>query len=200
MGVHHLTVVGNNVRIHYDDGELIDAYPTGTGTFLPARGSTGGGEPPVDPPDPEPGEWTHPLPGSIITSPWGPRQGDFHYGCDFAYVGGRLGDVLAPTAMIVDVADGTSNASAGYYVSARSVDGQYTFKFYHMSAGSLTVSPGQTVAVGTKIGVEGNTGNSFGAHLHFEVFPGSLNNPWPPPFGPMTIDPVPLLQSHGVIV
>lgn len=201
LSVKYLSVVGNGIRIIYVDGQVVDSYPDGRGQFIPSRQVAGdGGEPPVDPPDPEPGEWSHPLPGSIITSPWGPRQGDFHYGCDFAYVGGRLGDVLAPTEMVIDVADGTSNASAGYYVSARSTDGAYTFKFYHMSAGSLTVTPGQTVAKGTKIGVEGNTGNSFGAHLHFEMFAGALNNPWPPPFGPMTLDPVPILQAHGVSV
>jgi len=37
----------------------------------------------------------------------------------------------------------------------------------HLS--SVNVSNGQTVSKGQVIGYSGNTGNSYGAHLHFEV-------------------------------
>ena len=37
----------------------------------------------------------------------------------------------------------------------------------HLS--SVNVSAGQTVSQGQVIGYSGNTGNSYGAHLHFEV-------------------------------
>lgn len=199
----YLTIIGGSLRGINADGSVMDFYPDGRGQFIPrAQSKPVDPEPPVDPPDPpDPpeGEWSHPLPGSAITSPWGPRSFDgFHYGDDFSM--SPAGNVTAPTRMIIDVADGTSNASAGYYVSARTTDQKYTFKFYHMVAGSLAVSPGQIVERGTKLGVMGNTGNSFGAHTHFEVYEGALNNPWPPPYGPMTINPTPLLRSHGVTV
>lgn len=46
---------------------------------------------------------------------------------------------------------------------------------------SINVSAGQRVSKGQQIGVEGNTGNSFGTHLHFEVLNslpwGALYNP-----------------------
>lgn len=39
----------------------------------------------------------------------------------------------------------------------------------HMQWGSLRVAVGEHVAAGTPLGAEGNTGNSFGCHLHYEV-------------------------------
>ena len=38
-----------------------------------------------------------------------------------------------------------------------------------MHSSAVFVSPGQYVERGQNIGLVGNTGNSFGAHLHFQV-------------------------------
>jgi murein DD-endopeptidase MepM/ murein hydrolase activator NlpD len=38
-----------------------------------------------------------------------------------------------------------------------------------MHASALYVTAGQTVSAGQQIAAVGNTGNSFGAHLHFQV-------------------------------
>jgi murein DD-endopeptidase MepM/ murein hydrolase activator NlpD len=55
-----------------------------------------------------------------------------------------------------------------------------------MQYGSLQVTPGQKVKVGTFLGRTGNTGRSFGAHTHFEL----LQN------GTTAIDPLPWLRQH----
>jgi len=60
----------------------------------------------------------------------------------------------------------------------------------HLRAGSITVKRGQSVRGGQRIGEVGNTGRSFGAHLHFEIWTGKG---WYA--GGSPIDPLPLLRA-----
>ncbi|MEQ8467602.1 S8 family serine peptidase, partial [Coleofasciculus sp. E1-EBD-02] len=51
-----------------------------------------------------------------------------------------------------------------------------TFIYWHLAEGSINESiKGKTIAPGTFIGREGNTGYSFGAHTHIEVHNGRAN-------------------------
>jgi murein DD-endopeptidase MepM/ murein hydrolase activator NlpD len=71
------------------------------------------------------------------------------------------------------------------------IDGAGTnrdYVFYHLREGSVRVRRGQSVRTGQRIGDVGNTGNSFGAHLHFEIWEG----PWFA--GGRAIDPLPSLR------
>lgn len=63
-----------------------------------------------------------------------------------------------------------SNATSGYgtQIVVTHADG-YTTRYGHMVFGSLTVSQGASVTQGQRIGTVGSTGNSTGAHLHFEI-------------------------------
>lgn len=61
-------------------------------------------------------------------------------------------------------------------------DGGYMTIYGHLS--QLMVSPGEVVRVGQPIGKSGNTGNSTGPHLHFELRSGSR-----------PIDPMPLFGA-----
>lgn len=56
--------------------------------------------------------------------------------------------------------------SYGNYVQIQHCNG-YTTLYAHLD--SVSVKVGQTVKKGQKIGYMGNTGNSYGAHTHFEV-------------------------------
>ena len=85
----------------------------------------------------------------------------YHTGVDFAVPVGT--DVLA-------VADGVvANANWGSAYGTQIVqalsDGTYVI-YAHLS--ESLVKPGDKVKKGQQIGESGNTGNSTGAHLHFE--------------------------------
>lgn len=56
----------------------------------------------------------------------------------------------------------------GNYVIINHSDGSGSSLYAHM-AGTPNVSVGQTVGPNTLLGIMGNTGNSFGAHLHLEI-------------------------------
>ncbi len=58
-------------------------------------------------------------------------------------------------------------SSYGNYVKIKH-DGYYTL-YAHMKYNTVTVKVGQKVSKGQVVGYMGNTGHSFGAHLHFEV-------------------------------
>ena len=196
--------VGNSLHLHYVDGQIQQAYTDGRGRYLPREGSAA--PPATDTPPTPPagtGEWTTPLPGGVLTSPYGPRPFDgvasFHYGLDLATPAGlAAGTIYAPADMVVTVAADNLNWTTGTVVKAHTTDGLYTFAFYHMQFASLTVGVGETVTKGSKIGIEGATGNVTGRHLHLEVYEGNIANPWPPPYGPTPIDPAPLFASKGV--
>ncbi|WP_088104257.1 murein hydrolase activator EnvC family protein [Halalkalibacter urbisdiaboli] len=117
-----------------------------------------------------------PATGSI-TSTYGPRAtfgGRMHHGIDIGK-NGRSGDVP-----IVAVQDGTvvssyySNSYGNTVLIAHYVDGQLITTLYaHLE--NREVSAGDSVSKGQRIGMMGNTGRSFGAHLHFEVHEGGWN-------------------------
>ena len=65
----------------------------------------------------------------------------------------------------------TGMASYGNYVQIQHNNGYTTF-YAHLD--SVSVKVGQAVKKGQRIGYMGNTGNSYGAHTHFEVRKNSL--------------------------
>ncbi|WP_342377528.1 murein hydrolase activator EnvC family protein [Bacillus thuringiensis] len=116
------------------------------------------------------GGFIKPAAGSK-TSGFGVRSIDNHKGIDIAASG---------TVPIIAAADGVvirSELSSSYgnvvYLSHRINGKTYTTVYAHMS--SRSVSNGQTVKQGTQLGFMGNTGQSYGQHLHFELHLGEWN-------------------------
>jgi murein DD-endopeptidase MepM/ murein hydrolase activator NlpD len=106
-----------------------------------------------------------------VTSEFGPRWGRLHAGIDQG----------APTGTALGASKEGRVTRAGWgggYGNLVIIDhgGGWTTRYAHMSA--FAVSVGDTVELGEYIGDVGNTGNSTGPHLHFEIrFNGAAQNP-----------------------
>lgn len=150
------------------------------------------------------GEWTHPLPGGRHTSGFGPRPCPIgtacnkytsnHHGVDFSTGGGT--QIIAPTD--IEITATSTNRYQGEYVVARMTDDPgLVFQFHHCQTGSTTVNVGDTVAVGNGLCTEGNTGNSSGAHLHFQINTAEANDS--EPTYDHAVDPEPILIERGIL-
>jgi murein DD-endopeptidase MepM/ murein hydrolase activator NlpD len=110
----------------------------------------------------------------------------FHTGLDLGVGTGtpvRAAD--AGTVILATTNTGPDGKPVGYgtYVVIYHGGGMFTL-YGHLS--QLGVTVGQKVGTGQVIGLSGNTGNSSGPHLHFEVRQGQ-----------MPIDPLPLIRGSG---
>ena len=108
--------------------------------------------------------------GNVITQAF--KKG-MHNGIDLVGTGYTLDYITAHSdGTVVSVRNNYKTndrygCSYGIYVKIKH-NGYYTL-YAHMKYNSVTVRVGQRVSKGQVIGYMGNTGHSFGAHLHFEV-------------------------------
>jgi murein DD-endopeptidase MepM/ murein hydrolase activator NlpD len=114
-----------------------------------------------------------PEPQAQISQPFGPSTfwfeppyggyPHFHTGIDLVEPFGA--PVYAADDGIVALVGSSSSGYGNYVVIAHS--GGLQTLYGHLSTALVAV--GQTVTQGTVVGLEGSTGNSTGAHLHFEL-------------------------------
>lgn len=118
-----------------------------------------------------------PAPGcNVVTAYWG--DGRNHKGVDITCNGSSYGSPIVAaadgTAIIANNSD-SWGGGWGYYTM---IDhgGGFATQYAHCSY--VAVKTGQTVKAGQIIGYIGNSGDSFGAHLHFECwYNGQRYNP-----------------------
>ena len=112
--------------------------------------------------------------GRYVSSGWG--SGRNHRAIDICYYGGAYGKTIV-AAHAGTVTYSGWKSGYGWVVFIDSGNG-ITTAYAHCS--KLAVSVGQTVARGQYIANIGNSGNSYGAHLHFELnINGTRVNPLP---------------------
>ncbi len=107
------------------------------------------------------GELIYPVDGAF-TSPFGQRWGRLHAGIDLA----------APNGTPIRAADSGKvvlRAFTGGYGNYTCIQHSSSLSTCYAHQSRFGVSNGQNVSKGKVIGYVGNTGNSTGAHLHFEV-------------------------------
>ena len=124
--------------------------------------------------------WVLPLDDYTFTSPYGVRWGKLHAGIDLA----------DPDGMPYKSIHAGTVTQAGYYggygysITVRNDDGT---EVIYAHSRRLLVKAGDKVKAGQIIGEVGNTGASYGTHLHLEIH---VNG--------SPIDPIPFLRDRGV--
>lgn len=125
-----------------------------------------------------------PVSGGRLTSLFGPRWGGMHAGVDWAVPTGT--PVRAWRPGVVRRAGWNSLAGrTGFGIEVGHRDGLGSY-YGHLS--QILAKVGQAVQAGQVIGRSGNTGNSTGPHLHFEISKGNPQNP---------VNPLPYLHDEG---
>jgi murein DD-endopeptidase MepM/ murein hydrolase activator NlpD len=165
---------GRQLKVIMDDTTSYIAYPTNSSLWLIGGAS-------VTPT----GDFLWPFslassnPANGYPDDWFHTAGrPTHNGGDFGYGGASYGvDVGCAGAGTVienrnDAGDADGSGSFGNYAlvdHGELYPGQnYKTLYAHMIAGSV-IAVGSPVVAGTTLGLVGNSGGSFGAHLHFET-------------------------------
>lgn len=120
-------------------------------------------------PTSSPGSFIWPVEGTL-TSNFGYRWGRQHEGIDIAAAEGTPIWAAASGTVVLQQSEYESGGYGNY--TCLDHGGGLSTCYAHQSA--FNVSPGQQVSQGEVIGLVGNTGHSFGAHLHFEVRVGGV--------------------------
>jgi murein DD-endopeptidase MepM/ murein hydrolase activator NlpD len=124
--------------------------------------------------------WLLPLDQYTFTSPFGVRWGKLHAGIDLAAPEGTPYKAVHAG----EVTSAGYQGGYGYAITIRNSDGT---EVIYAHSRRLLVKKGEKVKAGQVIGEVGNTGYSYGTHLHLEVHVGGAPT-----------DPIPYLRDRGV--
>lgn len=129
--------------------------------------------------------WVKAVNSGQLTSDFGWRWGKTHDGLDIGATSGTPIYAMSKGRVVRSFFD----SSFGNKVEIQYWDGTVSW-YAHMS--TRLVQPGDTVMPGDMVGRVGNTGYSFGAHLHIEIHPGpGLDQP---------MNPAPWLRNKGILI
>ncbi|MBT2661850.1 peptidoglycan DD-metalloendopeptidase family protein [Bacillus sp. ISL-45] len=107
-----------------------------------------------------------------MTSGYGPRWGRLHAGIDIADESSETEVIAAASGTVIR---SYYSATYGNCVLITHKIGDRTFTTLYAHLEKSTVTTGQPVKKGVLLGFMGNTGDSRGKHLHFEIHEGQWN-------------------------
>lgn len=163
----HIETYGNQLMVQMNDGRKLLAYPTSVGVWVvntdpDDSGGGGGGD----------GDFSWPYSLDYVTSEFGPRGSGFHEGMDWSggpAVSGNPIPCIGDGTVHQILTPGTSGFGNGVIIYHGVLNGYDRYSVYgHMSTAPV-VALGASVTKGQTLGPIGDTGNSFGAHLHMET-------------------------------
>lgn len=152
---------GQVAALERENARVVRALRNSARSAGSQAGATDGGSVKAGPVRPGSGGLMWPINGPI-TSPFGPRWGRLHAGLDIG----------APEGTPIRAADSGRVALAGpegAYGLYTCIQHSNSLSTCYAHQSRIGVSVGQSVERGSVIGAVGNTGRSFGAHLHFET-------------------------------
>jgi len=127
--------------------------------------------------------WVRPIRTWHVTSGFGPRWGKTHDGIDLGASTGTPVYAMSKGVVIGSFFD----PSFGNKLEIRYWDGSISW-YGHLS--KRVAQKGDAVAPGELVGLVGNTGHSFGSHLHLELQRTAATD--------TPVNPVPWLKQHGI--
>ncbi|WP_327368163.1 M23 family metallopeptidase [Streptomyces sp. NBC_01217] len=138
-------------------------------------------------------DWKTPVSNYVLSACFGndgARWAHKHSGQDFAVpIGTKVEAAHSGTVVKAGPNGGGDGSAYGNAIVISHGNGTYS-QYAHLS--QINVHIGQSVKTGEKIALSGNTGNSSGPHLHFEIRT-------TPNYG-SAINPVSFLHKEGVMV
>ncbi|WP_406059435.1 M23 family metallopeptidase [Streptomyces sp. NBC_01077] len=137
--------------------------------------------------------WVKPVSAYTLSASYnqgGAMWAHKHSGQDFAVpVGTPVKAAGTGTVVKAGPNGGGDGPAYGNAIVVKHANGTYS-QYAHLS--KIKVYPGQKVLAGQQIALSGNTGNSSGPHLHFEIRT-------TPNYG-SAVNPAAFLRSHGVSI
>ncbi|MFC9702086.1 M23 family metallopeptidase [Streptomyces sp. NPDC056943] len=137
--------------------------------------------------------WVKPVTSYTLSASYnqgGAMWAHKHSGQDFAVPTGTPVKAAGTGTVVKAGPNGGGDGPAyGNAIVVKHANGTYS-QYAHLS--KIKVNVGQKVAAGQQIALSGNTGNSSGPHLHFEIRT-------TPNYG-SSVNPAAFLRSHGVSI
>ena len=169
--VRNVERMGTDLVVRLDDGRIVTCVSTGGILWTPTNG--GGYGPDPGDPDPDADGFAWPFPLSCVSSEYGPRSGRIHQGIDMASVGtGEAfpgADIPASNGGIIHAAYYHANFGNHVVINHGVIGGRQLYTLYAHMVNASPFSQGDTIDKLDVVGQVGNTGASYGAHLHFET-------------------------------